>query len=240
MKKIHATWEKRNMGIDCWEIEVESKDTVEEIENELAQYEKDYTVVKVPVNMFEVYKLLMQKGYFFVETLVHDSHDLEMPLMDELQKRIYQDMNFVVMQEEHIQRLKSEIDKGMFSTDRIIIDSEFSSEQAHNRYKCWIEQELENGAIAYEMQYKGKPIGFYVLKRDGEDGYMLLFAGVYQNYANLGLSLYYSAIENTIKDQKKFLSSSVSMNNKKSFAIHMHIGFVIDKTYYVFVKHNTR
>ena len=118
--------------------------------------------------MFDMYKLLINKGYYFIETLVRDKHSLEMPQMNELQKRLYQEMNFVVMQEEQIRRLNQEIDKGMFSTDRIIIDSNFSEKQAHNRYKYWIKQEVENAALLYEMQYKEKPMGFYLLKQDGK------------------------------------------------------------------------
>ena len=33
MKKLHATWERRNLGVDCNEITIEEGDTADNIKN---------------------------------------------------------------------------------------------------------------------------------------------------------------------------------------------------------------
>ena len=39
MKIVKATWEKRNIGVDCNEITIEADDTIETINKEISKHE---------------------------------------------------------------------------------------------------------------------------------------------------------------------------------------------------------
>lgn len=236
LKKTHAIWEKRNLGQECWEFEVELNDSVELVSRELNEVDATYLVVKVPVNMFEVNNCMIKNGFSFVETIIKDHHDLKKVPIDKLQRRIYQ--SIITSGVDSMEDIYREIDRGIFLTDRISVDPFFSTDQVAHRYKNWIEQEVENGAIAFQIHLKEKVIGFNVLKKVGSV-YDLFLGGLYKDYlkSGLGMFLMYSAIDKAIELNGKMLKSCVSSNNVGALKVHMQVGFAIDDVKYVFVRH---
>ena len=105
MKIINASWEKRNLGVDCNEIEIESGDTIEEIKKKSADFETEYTVVKVPTGMVEISNYLQSSGYTFIElmTLCHNKGIL--PNLSPIHQRVINVVKSVEMNDEDKNRL---------------------------------------------------------------------------------------------------------------------------------------
>ena len=49
MRVINATWEQRNLGVECVEFEVEQGDSPEEIQRTLLSSSAEYQIAKAPV-----------------------------------------------------------------------------------------------------------------------------------------------------------------------------------------------
>ena len=67
MKVIHAVWEKRNLGIDCYEVELEAQDSFNEFKDWEASACGEYMVVKVPVERDDIFLKMPSLGYTFIE-----------------------------------------------------------------------------------------------------------------------------------------------------------------------------
>ena len=72
MKIINATWEKRNLGCDAYEIQIERKDfdnfdaVCDEIEKQ--DFSGAYVVIKMPVGNLDALHKLQDMGFYFMET----------------------------------------------------------------------------------------------------------------------------------------------------------------------------
>ena len=88
MKVVNASWEKRNLGVDCNEIEIEKKDTVEMLKKRILDFETDYTVVKVPIGMINISHFLQSCGYVFMELITNCYSKLGIPKLSPIHNRI--------------------------------------------------------------------------------------------------------------------------------------------------------
>ena len=72
MKIINATWEKRNLGCDAYEIQIERKDlkNFSSIMSDLKKqdFSGAYVTVKMPVGNLEALHALEDDGFRFMET----------------------------------------------------------------------------------------------------------------------------------------------------------------------------
>ena len=239
LKVINAVWEKRNLGVDCHEIKIEINDTIDYIKNELPKNEAQYTVVKVPSNRCDLNFLLQELGYKYIESSIHLTHDLKNINLNPIQQRILNSIGYETMDKFDIDKLFCEIEKGIFTTDRIYVDPYFTHEQAANRYVNWISDELDKGCEIFKLTYKNDSIGFFTFKNIGNSTCYPFLAGMYNNYLNSGLGM--SAIEKplreTIKRNCTKVSTFVSSNNLKIFRIHLGLGFSLDDIHLVYAKH---
>lgn len=239
MKIIHAIWEYRNLGVDCNEIIIEENDILNEEKNLLIDFETQYTVVKVPIEMIQTSFLLQSLGYKFIETMTSCYCKAELPVLSSIQKRIvdsvdYQEMNIVDKEQ-----LFNEIDKGMFRNDRIALDPKFKQTQSNNRCKGWILDELKLGACLYKLTYKKNTIGFFLNRKKEEQISLSILSGIYDKYQKYGFGICanYYAIDEAIKNASKKIMTSFSSNNRAATSIHFSMNYILDKQYYVYVKH---
>ncbi|MGN6711800.1 hypothetical protein [Anaerocolumna jejuensis] len=239
MKLTHAVWEKRNMGVDCWEALIQDGDTIEEFLDNAPKFETEYTVIKIPASMIGFGLELQKYGYFYIETAISCHHDLKMPELNKIQKRLLDEMSYEEMTEIDRQELFGEIDKGIFTTDRIILDPYFTRKQANNRYKGWIKQETDNGSQIYKMIYRGSTVGFFTYKDIGKGVYFPYIGGIYESYLKAGVGFAQNCfhIEEAVKRSGKKVLGSYSTNNRGAASIHMSMGYILDETTYVYVKH---
>lgn len=243
MKVTNAVWEERNLGVSCYEINVEKDDLVTDLEKAVQAYKADYVVVKVPTGMVTHLFCLQKKGFLFMETMALCHYNLREDLcLNSIQERMISNMKYEKMNNNDLDELYDELRKGMFDTDRISLDPHFSQEQANQRYIGWVKDELERGADIYKIvNNKNQAIGFFAYKDVNKNIAFPFLGGLYKsaNILGLGFSIHYYALEEGRKRGRKKSMASYSSNNRISSALHMSLGYILEEQFYVFVKHSS-
>ncbi len=238
MKIIDAIWEKENLGVTSKEVLVDLNDSVDDVRTGLATLSDQYIVVKIPASRFDVANLVQNMGYRFVEEMIEVEHDLHEVKRNRILQRLYDSLDYREMNVSDVEMLYSEIDKGLFSSDRISNDPHFSPELSARRYKNWIRSMLNDGAIPYVMSYKGEPAGFIVLTTKDRVVYHSVLGGGYEKFRKTGLGMVQKEQEIVKLLGGKLLMTKVSSNNVNQFRALLANGFTVNKINHVFVKHN--
>jgi len=239
MHTVNATWEKRNIGVECNEITIEADDTVEFLIEEIPKNETAYTVIKVPAGMIGMLFCLQKMGYLFIETMTTCYHNAAPFHLNRIQQRIIDRTEYEKMNDSDINFMFEEINKGLFTTDRIALDPAFTIEQSNHRYACWIKDELEHGSKLYKLVYGDKDFGFFGIKKQTEHDYYAFLGGVYPAFlsSGFGFSTNYYEIEEGRRLGAKRIKSLFSSNNRGAAAIHLSLGYALQQQYYVLIKH---
>jgi hypothetical protein len=239
MKIIHATWEQRNLGVDCYEVVLEARDTLDMLKEKAPEYETEYIVIKVPTGMLDICFYLQSVGYTFMEVITSCYHYAQLPVLTRIQQRMVDSVSCEKMNDIDQEQLFNEIRCGMFKNDRISLDPYFTQALANNRYIGWISDEATHGSQLFKLVYKGETAGFFVLKNQGNSNYHACIGGIYPNFQKFGfgLCLNYYEIYEGIKQNAKRIMGAYSSNNREASAIHLSIGYILDEQYYVFISH---
>ena len=242
MKVINAIWEKRNLGVDCNEIEIDSNDTIATINETLENYKAEYTVIKVPIGMLDICHYLQSLGYNFMELMTTCYNNATLPRLTSIQERIVKSVNYEEMNSKDIDVAFNHIKNGMFTTDRVSIDSNFTKEQSSQRYIGWISDDLKLKGKIFKILYKDEAVGFFTLKNQGKGNFITNLGGLYPNFmkSGFGVVILYKTVNEAIKQDAKKVFSAFSSNNRGATSIHFSLSFNLDKQYYVFVKHNNK
>lgn len=238
MRIVDAVWEKRNLGVDTVEFVVEETDRAEDIIPIIKNNEKGYNVVKIPSTMSALNFVMYELGYVYVEGMCNLVHNLK-PNYTSLQKRFSDSVDYRKMDGNDHDRLFSEIEKGMFRTDRIAIDPKFGIGVSNRRYINWLKDEIDKGTDIYKLIYKNDDIGFFSFKETEPGVYFPFLVGVYEAYSRSGLGFVTSMkpIDEAIKRNGKKISTYVSTNNRPPLVQDIDLGYTINKIQTVFVKH---
>lgn len=239
MKVIDAFWEKRNLNLNTMEFMIENSDAKENVQECLSKNESQYNVLKLPARRNDLIFLLQELGYYFVETAFDISFNVRknnFNLTSHLQTT-NENMGYAQMDDEDLEILFSEINKGIFTTDRIAVNPRFGVGISERRYINWIKDELDKIQV-YKMIYQNVAVGFFTFKEVKEDVYNPFLAGVYKDFLHSGLGVFMpiKVAEEVRKRNGKKIISSISANNINVFNIYMALNFTVDKTYYVFEK----
>lgn len=239
MEIIHAIWEKRNMGVDCYEVNIEEGDSQEMFVEKKHEFETDYTVVKVQSDNVEYGLFLQEQGYKYIETMILFKTNAKLPNVNALQKRMLDNMSYMEMPENEKNYLFEQIRGGMFTTDRIYKDPVFSKQQASERYIGMLNDEIERGCMLYSIYYKDKYVGFFSLRNKGNGVFNPPLAGIFQDVKlpGVGISMDYFEIMETMKSGGNKVYASVSTNNRGAFTIPIMLGYSIEKMENVYIKH---
>jgi len=240
MQVIDAFWEKRNLGIEAIEFVIDNGDS-EQIIDEILKLEKQYNVIKLPVNKPEIMLLLQKNGYYFVECMINMIHDLTETKVNIVKNIKKFETTCFPMAETDIIELYNEIDNGLFNSDRIYNDSFFSKESAALRYKNWISDERKKGSVCYKVVFRNITVGFFILKIPDNKVVNPFLIGIYKKYANkgFGISMACNLINECINIGAKQISGYVSSNNLAIIKVDELLGYSINEIEYVFIKHNT-
>lgn len=243
MKIFHAEYEKRNLGVDAWELSPEPGDTVEAFAREeagLIARGAQYIVVKTPVNdpawLFGLPKL----GYSFVETVFHVAirrADYRMPA--EIARF---DRGLSVVErtaEADRERVYALIRSGVFKSDRVSIDPAFTLAQSGERYANWLKQMLAGGGFLYEVLQGERPIGFFVVTRVDEHTVDPVLMGLYDEAHDRGMGalLHKKTLDTCFTHACTRLASTIVSNNAKVLRVYVNAGATITDTLYTYVKH---
>ena len=240
MEITNAFWEKRNLGVETLEVQINENDGIDEIGQRLLTLDAEYIVVKVPSERSDILIALQQKGFLYIEDMIHMVSHLEEVAYPPVVQRLRKQIVTKLMEPQDMKILKEEIEKGLFSTDRISIDPYFTQAQAANRYNGWIEDELARGTSLYKYQLKEKTIGFFGLREIGDEHYTSFLGGIYNEYRKGGIGVIVKTPDVVKEMGGKSVDTYVSSNNIVQIRSLLFNGYHIDKSMHTLVKHNLR
>lgn len=238
---IDAFWEKRNLGVSVYEVLVNEKASVDELAS-IYEIKGDLIYVKVHCGNTAIIEKLSQNNFVYVENQFSIQKRLQNIIVPEAYVKTLRFLEpDIISSLEDARVIFDELDKGLFVSDRIAVDTNFSIKTANLRYKNWITDMINSGnyeCAILKTKSEGVPVAFYINKYEGKVGYCILGA-VFNNFKNRGLghSFIYFAIENSIKQNCKVLKTKISGNNVSVFNIYSSVfGFEITKNYVVLKK----
>ncbi|MDR1912970.1 MAG: hypothetical protein LBQ68_00600 [Clostridiales bacterium] len=236
MKIINAYWEKRNLGVDTVEFEIDSNDRAN-VADEIRANEKQYNVVKIPSGNVAVLLAVQKQGYKFAESMLHFSIGVGELKLNSVQQRLNDAVTLAEMDNADIEQLFAEIQNGMFDTDRIYFDPQFTHEQATQRYIGWTRDELSAGTKLFKFVYKEQSIGFIGGNAQKNMSYL---GGIYPKFkkSGLGLNVATKNYQINIDYGTKIVNGAVSSNNPSVWKIYFEIGYNLTKIMNILVKHN--
>lgn len=237
MKIVDAVWEKRNLGVDSVEMEVEPNDTYEEVDKILSEVKGQYLAVKVPTIRTDITWLMAKHGYVYVEDMIFLEHDLSPIERTPLQQRLYDAVKVEPMKEEDFEILYEEIKKGSFSFDRISNDPYFTKEQSITRFLNWLNDERERGAEFLKGMMKGEMTGFFTIREIEPGVYTSALGGTFMKWRRGGLGTNVQTPEEVKKRGGKKLVLGVSTNNMIQIRALIQNGFMPKRANHVYVKH---
>ncbi len=239
MKVVEAVWERRNIGLSTFEIEVSESDSWEELRELIEHLQFDYLVVKIPPSRTDFVFKASDLGLIFVEQVTSAHYSGDLPTLDSLQRRILKSLSCQEITRSNREALFQEITKGLFKTDRVAIDPLLGIEKSSQRYLGWISDELKSGAVIYEVTKAEELIGFFLIRSLNTNTSRAILAGLLEKYqkSGLGFVLNFLEIEVSKKMGANSVQSAFSSNNRGALAIHMSMGYKVDRQHYIYVKH---
>ncbi len=240
MKIIDAFWEKRNLGIDTMEFEIESGDTLENIQQTISANEKQYNVVKVESGNFNIKNTLYKMGYIQAESMFKLVYNSKISSVTPAVKNIADRITYEPMNDDDIEKMFREIERGMFTTDRIALDPHFSVKIANKRYINWIKDEIEKGACLLKGIYENDVFSFSIYKKLKNNTTFAFLGGTYLDYQSFGLAIpaTYKNTRTIASLERGKLISYVSSNNYNSLVCDIAAGYIIKGVADVYIKHN--
>ena len=233
MKIIDAFWEQRNMGV------IEGSESLDEIRATLSGLQTEYIVVKAPVGRLDINSLLSGLGFSFMETMLQIEHSTEnIVYHSQRLKDAVESISFIPIKT--IDRVCENIQKGMFTTDRVALDPFFTQKQAIDRYIGWINDEFSRGTHFFEYYHGDSVIGFICVRPADENKISYaVFSGLYptENRFSPGSAIMYKQLDVARSVGAEKLMTYISTNNTAVVHIDTQCGFIVKDTKYIFVKH---
>ena len=244
MKIINADWEKRNIGVTCKEVILSTSDSITDLYDIISSFAdlyNHYFVFKIPNCMPQHIQLLTECGYIFAETLFEVSLNVNEASVPSQIARIDSLIKYrEILNADEFLSISKEIEKGIFSTDRIALNPNFGKTAASTRYNNWLNDEIANATKIYEINYQTSPIGFFALKKLSEKEYDNFLAGMYLDHNNFGLG--FSIITKPIEEVKKrggdLITTHISSNNLQVMRLYFKFGFLPKDIVYVMTKNS--
>lgn len=241
MNIIDCKWELKNINKKTVEITIDRGDDFDSDMLSQHTHNFEYAVVKVPMNMPSFNIGLAEMGYICIETQMNvgiSMADFDFSKVAHL----YNDTRYEIV-ENHQDYLSviSNIEPGMFSTDRVCIDTHFNGEIGCRRYINWLTTEYESKkSQLVKVIYLDKHVGFMLIKL-GNNTIDLLLNGLYKPYQGKGLGILTPASpmmfikKNSLPIENEI--TSISSNNIPVVKLYNRLDFKLIQQTYVFVKH---
>jgi len=239
MKIIEAYWEKRNLNKNAIEVVVEHDDVLENVIEKLKLIQCDYLVVKAPIGNYRLNRELTGLGFVFVEHSITARNKLYEYNLPQIYQRLLRAMDYEAVAEENLALLYDSLDDGIFETDRVALDPQFSTTISNERYKNWINDELGKQSKLYFVIYKGERVGFFLLQSSEKSEVFAPLSGVFEPYKHLKLGYCLNCLIHKAAEPLgyKFVKTTFTSNNRGAFSIHASQSYTLLEQSYVFVKH---
>lgn len=240
MQIINATWEKRNLGVDCVEFVIDTADSSDEIRDKLNQTEIEYQVAKVPVGNVKQQLLIQECGFKFYETNIQLERKIDSShSIPRVFSRFTKDVTYRDATNEEIEKLLEEVADGrMFITDKVAQDPFFSPELSGRRYSLWARDIISRGAKTVVGIFKGE-IASFTIYEIKDRYYHAFIGGMLGNYRNRGLGFMplYVTAEHIFDAGGGLLKTGVSSNNPAILKLQLLFGARITEMTNIYVKH---
>ena len=242
MKITEATWERRNLGMNAWEICLGREDldniaaTIESLS--APKFNGSYVCLKMPVGNLRMLHALEDNGFRFVETqfMITDCFKPEKILkyVDSIASNVERIELPKIKQE--WRRIALKIEPGMFTTDRIALDPVFGEEVACKRYQNWVMDMFENPDAFIEItKVAGKEVAFALRVRISSMRSKGVLGGVFKEYLGDGYGIISMLDQKALQlGQKK--KTVISSNNMDVFKLHQNCGRIVYDEMYVLRK----
>ncbi len=247
MKFTDAFWEKRNLGVDTLEVQTEEIDFRRdsfEFEQQILRYQQSkgygYVVIKLPEGHPELDRYLQQCKWWKVETqieLVANAKNVE--FCTARCKDVLENISLEVIREQNqLDFLKHEIEKGIFQTDRIALDPSYGVAIAGKRYANWVQDEFDRGSHISFGCVDGKRVEFALDRYTGRarEGLLggLLLDTQYEGGAGL---LEAFRLRKDLENGIKRFHTYVSSNNLVILRLHESMGYRVKSLQGVYIRH---
>lgn len=237
MQIIEAVWEKRNLGVDTVEVEIDANDLCEDVMQQLRYLKNQYIVLKVDSGCSDISENVQNIGYRFVEDIITLEHDLHEIKRSSLYQRLYDAASYTKMDDDDYAELLREVNNNLFENDRISKDSHFEKEKTNIRYLNWIKDLKEKEAGFYKISYKSEAAGFVILQtKDGKE-YISILGGAYAKFRKRGTGIIQKEQAIVKKLGGKCVKSRVSSNNVNQLRALIVNGYIPKQIHHIFVKH---
>lgn len=246
MDIINAYWDKRNLGIDVYEIRLNKTDllNLSEVVNFISsdKFKNSYLTIKMPVSNLEALHALEAIGFQFMETQFHMGKLLNNYETPRLLSRVITplEQREITKDEECWSAITDLITEDMFYTDRIYLDPMLSKGISYKRYRNWIIDSVKDpDSHLFVYYYKEKPISIGFIKIDQYKKIVYdLLEGIFEQYQNsgLGFSVFDCALKSYQRIGIKKLKTAISSNNPAILKLDLLFGYIIEKEEYVLRK----
>lgn len=244
MKITEAFWEKKSLGLATLELNIDLGDDLGSALNKVDYKRFQHVVCKVPAPDIASCHILEEQGFRFVEAQMDVFKSLKVPLDFESDTfQIAKRMTCLETTSSHIQNIASEIQKGIFDTDRVALDPRFGSSLAAERYANWLLDEFHSGSKVFEILRGERGVGFFILRPHSQQTgqYAVVLGGMYQEWKNSHYGV--AVVGCPILEAKRLggleLTTSISTNNLPIIRQYMYFGYHLRKVNYVFRKLST-
>jgi hypothetical protein len=240
----HAFWEKRNLGKDVYEVLVDKDATEHELLNVIDGIKGDLIYAKIQCENTKAIQRLIEKGFVYSENQFSIKKRLRNFDLPKLYKKTIRFLDIRLIENlDQAQVLFDELDNGLFTTDRVAMDSQFGVKVANLRYKNWITDMIKSKKYECAMIQTNQehiPVGFYINQYQDNKIADCILGGIFNDYKSRGIghSFIYFAIQNAINQGARVLKTQISSNNLPVFNIYSSVfGFEITNNYVVLKKH---
>ncbi len=238
MQVINAEWERRNFGMQVYEILLDEAD-LERFDEVLRwlrgqNFKESYVVVKLPVGDLKALHALEDEGFRFLETqLFFTEHFTPKQAAGEAAKQAASRVTKRVVQKtkEAWERVIEKISVGMFATDRVSLDPHLGNEIAHKRYQNWCKDLFEKPnsfMVVGELDGEEYCFGIYL---DNGESVDIVLNGIFESHKGLGLG---GTLLEGVSPLKK--TTTTSSNNPAAVKVYGRGGMIVSKELYVLRK----
>lgn len=235
-------WEQRNLGVSSSvEFIVEQNDTWNELCSNLEKHSEEYQVMHIPGGNTEVLLHAQDIGFRMIETNLKISRALKDKVeMPRIYQRFEPFLSCSIALQDQKKMVLDVIRKGeMFTTDKISRDPVFGLAAAGNRYACWSNDVLEQGADLLIIKYKEEPVAFDICAMYDNNTANAFLGGVLPSHAEKGLGFAPIFMITKYAAQKGFrkIVTGVSSNNLPILKLHELFSYQVEELSYCLIRH---
>ncbi len=204
----------------------------------MASLESSYQVFRLPPGRLAIFADLEQSGFRFAECALTVGAALSPGSVNEHESTRDSQIQAI---EANIERVRSFINAGLFTTDRVSLDSHFSKDQAANRYVNWLMDIHGSGGQVFEVTMDEKVAGFFTLEVKENQRSHGALNGLYPDSQGhgLGRQLHQAILREVGEMGLPHYTSQVSANNLPGLRAVLSAGMSIEDMDYIFVRHQS-